>query len=98
MEFMDEFDCDYECRSVGESVAKYQIPDDWCAEFDAWDGIYPIFCIQVGQIRKKPAMMELKLRIVENENEEYAGCVIMPERRTVVFKIDHISELKNALI
>ena len=31
---MDEFGCDYECKTVGESITKYNIPDDWCAEFD----------------------------------------------------------------
>ena len=31
---MDEFCCDYECRTVGESITKYNIPDDWCAEQD----------------------------------------------------------------
>ena len=44
---MDEFGCDYECRTVGESITKYNIPDDWCAEFDAYDDACPIFCIQV---------------------------------------------------
>lgn len=47
MEFMHEFGCDYECRTVGESITKYNIPDDWCGEFDAYDGVYPIVCIQV---------------------------------------------------
>ena len=54
---MDEFGCDYECKTVGESITKYNIPDDWCAEFDAYDGVYPIIVIQVDQIRKAPAMM-----------------------------------------
>ena len=62
---MHEFGCDYECKTVGESIAKYNIPDDWSAEFDAYDGVYPIVCIQVDQIRQAPAMMDLKLRIVE---------------------------------
>ena len=25
---MDEFGCDYECRTVGESIIKYNIPND----------------------------------------------------------------------
>ena len=90
---MDAFGGDFGCRTVGESIIKYHIPDDWCAEFDAYDDIYPIICIQVGQIRKNPALMDLKLRIVENENAEYAGCMIHPERKTVAFKVDHISDL-----
>lgn len=73
---MDDFFCDYRCRTVGESIAKYDIPDDWCAEFDAYDDVYPIVCIQVVQIRKSSAMMELKLRVVEDEDNEFAGCVL----------------------
>lgn len=37
--YMDEFGCDYECRTVGESIIKYNIPNDWCAEFD--QGLIP---------------------------------------------------------
>ena len=84
---MDEFGCDYECRTVGESIAKYNIPDDWCAEFDAYDDAYPIFCIQVNQICKAPAMMDLKLRIVENPDDEYAGCMVLAQKKTIVFKV-----------
>lgn len=84
---MDEFGCDYECRTVGESITKYNIPDDWCAEFDAYDDAYPIFCIQVNQIRKAPAMMDLKLRIVENPDDEYAGCMVLAQKKTIVFKV-----------
>ena len=54
---MGNFYCDYACRTVGESITKYNIPDDWCAEFDAYDGLYPIICIQVDQIRKSFNMM-----------------------------------------
>ena len=36
---MDEFGCDYMCKTVGEGLAKYNIPGDWCAEFDACDDI-----------------------------------------------------------
>ena len=66
---MDEFGCDYECRTVGESITKYNIPDDWCAEFDAYDDVYPIIVILVDQIRKAPAMMDLKLRMIENPDD-----------------------------
>ena len=84
---MDEFGCDYECRTVGESITKYNIPDDWCAEFDAYDDAYPIFCIQVNQICKAPAMMDLKLRIVENPDDEYAGCMVLAQKKTIAFKV-----------
>ena len=65
---MDEFGCDYECKTVGEGINKYNIPDDWCAEFDAYDGVYPIIVIQVDQIRKASAAfaagMKVKIRLL----------------------------------
>lgn len=94
---MDEFGCDYECRTVGESIHKYNIPDDWCAEFDAYDDIYPIVCIQVEHIRKAPAMMALKLRVVENEDGEYAGCMVLTKKKTIAFKVDFMRDLANAM-
>lgn len=94
---MDEFGCDYECRTVGESITKYSIPNDWRAEFDAYDKIYPILCIPVEQIRWAPAMMDLKLRIVENEDEEYAGCMVLAEKKTIAFKVDYMSDLVKAI-
>ena len=94
---MDEFGCDYECKNVGESITKYNIPDDWCAEFDAYDGVYPIVCIQVDQIRESPAMMDLKLRIVENPDDEYAGCMVLAEKKTIAFKVNYMSDLTKAM-
>ena len=67
-------------------------PDDWCAEFDAHDGVYPLICAQVNQIRKNPAMMDLKLRVVENKDDEYAGCMVLKEKKTIAFKIDYMSD------
>ena len=94
---MDEFGCDYECRTVGESITKYNIPDDWCAEFDAYDDVYPIIVIQVDQIRKAPAMMDLKLRMIENPDDEYAGCMVLTEKMTIAFKVDFMSDLIKAM-
>ncbi len=94
---MDVFGCDYECRTVGEAIIKYSIPDDWDAEFDAYDDIYPIVCIQVERIRKIPAIMDLKLRIVENADDEYAGCMVLTNRKSIVFKIDYMDDLARAL-
>ena len=94
---MDEFGCDYECKTVGESITKYNIPDDWCAEFDAYDGVYPIVCIQIDQIRESPAMMDLKLRIVENPDDEYAGCMVFAEKKTITFKVNYMSDLTKAM-
>ena len=94
---MDEFGCDYECRTVGESLLKYDIPDDWCAEFDAYDGVYPIVVIQVEQIRKASAMMDLKLRMIENPDDEYAGCMVLTDKQTIAFKVDYMSDLIKAM-
>ena len=94
---MDEFGCDYACRTVGESIVKYNIPNDWYAEFDAFDDVYPIVVIQVEQIRKVPAMMDLKLRMIENPDDEYAGCMILEDKKTIAFKVDYMSDLVNAL-
>lgn len=95
--FMDEFGCDYTCRTVGESIAKYDIPNDWFAEFDVYDSAHPIIAISVAHIRSTPAMMKLKLRIVENPDDEYAGCMVFPEIKTVTFKIDYMVDLTTAL-
>ena len=94
---MDEFGCDYACRTVGEGIIKYSIPDNWNAEFDAYDCAEPIICIQVDQVRTLPAVMELKLRIVENEDEEYAGCMVRRNQKTIAFKIDYMRDLTKAL-
>jgi hypothetical protein len=94
---MDEFGCDYRCRTVGEGITKYNIPNDWCAEFDAYDDVYPIVCIQVDQIRNSPAIMNLKLRLVENEDDEYAGCMVFIDQKTIAFKVDCISDLVKAM-
>ena len=93
---MESFVCDYECRTVGEGITKYHIPNDWCSEFDVYDDVYPIICIPVDQIRKMPAIMDLKLRIVEND-DEYAGCMLHADRKTIAFKVNYISDLLNAM-
>ena len=94
---MDEFGCDYGCRTVGESIIKYNIPNDWCAEFDAYDAVYPVVCVQVEQIRKSSKMMALKLRIVENEDDEYAGCMVLAAQKTIAFKVDYMHDLIKAM-
>lgn len=40
--------------------------------------------------------MALKLRSVQNADEEYPGCVILPEKRTVTFKVECWSDLAKA--
>ena len=94
---MNELGCDYACKTVGESIVKYNIPNDWCAEFDIFDGIYPIVCIQIDHLRKIPAMMDLKLRIVESEDDEYAGCMILTEKKTITFKMECWSDFQKAM-
>lgn len=59
--------------------------------------MYPIISIYVDQIRKAPAMMDLKLRMVENPDDEYAGCMVLTERKTIAFKIDYIIDLVKAM-
>jgi hypothetical protein len=82
---------------VGESITKYNIPDDWSAKFDVDDSFCPIISIRVGKIRKCPAMMALKLRIIENPDEEYAGCMILEEDKNIFFKIDYMIDLVTAM-
>ena len=94
---LDEFGCDYECSTVGEGITKYNIPDDWCAKFDDYDGAYPIISIRVGKMRKCPTMMALKLRIIENPDEEYAGCMILEKDKNIFFKIDYMIDLVTAM-
>lgn len=94
---MDEFGCDYACGTVGESIEKYNIPDDWWAEFDVCDDVCPIIVIQVDKIRKAPAMMDLKLRIIEHPDDEYAGCMVFTEKTAIVFKVDSMSVLVKAM-
>ena len=63
---MVESGCDYCCRTVGEGIAKYDILDSWCAEFDVCDDVFPTIVMKVGQVRKNHAIMGLRLRIVDN--------------------------------
>ena len=95
---LDKYDYDYACRTVGESILKYNIPDDWTAEFDAYDGIYPIAYIPVERIRKSPALMDLKLRMIENEDDELAGCMMFAKQKVIAFKIDYMRDLISALV
>ena len=88
---------DYQCRTVGEGVCKYDIPDNWLAEFTAYDKLRPRVCTQVDHIRKTPAMMELKIRIIENQDDESAACIVDAFRKTIRFKIDHMSDLVKAI-
>ena len=94
---MDELGCDYTCRTVGEGIDKYNIPDDWCAKFYAYDDVYPAICIPVYQIRKAPAIMALKLRVIENKDKEYAGCMVLTAKASIAFKIDFMRDLAKAM-
>lgn len=94
---MDEFGCDYDCRTVGESIMKYNIPDEWKAVFDAYDDAYPLVSIPVAQIHRSPAIMDLKLRVVEDPDAEYAGCVILTSEQTIAFKVDYMCDLVSAM-
>ena len=95
---MAEFYCDFSCRTVGEGITRYQIPDSWYAEFDVYDDIYPTVMIQIAQIRKSASILGLKLRIVDNTDVEYAGCIVLPENKTIIFKVDTMNDLLEAMI
>ena len=94
---MDEFSCDYVCRTVGESILKYNVPDEWCAEFEAYDCGCPVVCIQVAQVRKSSELMDVKLRMVANADAEFAGCMVFADRKTIAFKIDCISDFTRVI-
>ena len=42
-------------------------------------------------------MMNLKLRVVENEDHEYAGCIVLTENKTIAFKIDCMNDFIKAM-
>ena len=42
-------------------------------------------------------MMDLKLRLVENADDEYAGCMVLEDQKTIAFKVDCISHLVKAM-
>ena len=94
---MDAFGCDYGCRTVGEGLNKYDVANDWRVEFDVYDGIYPVICISPEEIRQIPNMMALKIRVVENEDAEYAGCMVFPSERRIIFKVDYMCNLIKAM-
>ena len=94
---MNELGRDYQCRTVGEGIAKYNIPNCWCAEFDACENTYPVICVQVERIRSTPALLDIKLRAVENPNEEYAGCIVSTAQKIITFKVECMSDLLKAL-
>ena len=43
-------------------------------------------------------MMEMNQRMVENENDEYAGCMVLMKRKTVAFKVERMSDLVKAMV
>ena len=62
---------------------------------DANDVSAPLVWVQVRQIRKVSAMMDLSLRVVEND--EYAGCIILPDQKIIIFKVDYMGDLVKAM-
>lgn len=90
---MDVFGSDYDCRTVEEGLNKYDVSGDWRVEFDVYDGAYPMIGVLAEAIRGIPDMMALKLRIVEDEDAEYAGCMVFPHQKLIIFKLDHMCDL-----
>ena len=41
--------------------------------------------------------MDLKLRIVENPNDEYAGCIVLAAQKVIAFKIEGMHDLVKVL-
>ena len=41
--------------------------------------------------------MNLKIRIVENEDDEYAGCMVLTNQKIIAFKLNYMSDLTRAL-
>lgn len=94
---MDEFGCDYACRTVGEGMDKYNVAGDWRVEFDIYDGTYPLICISAEEMYERPGILTLRLRMIENEDEEYASCMVFPEEKRITFKIDRLLDLIKAM-
>ena len=42
-------------------------------------------------------MMDLKLRMIENPDDEYAGCMVLTDKQTIAFKVDYMSDLIKAM-
>ena len=42
-------------------------------------------------------MMNLKLRIVEKPDDEYAGCMVLAEKKTIAFKVDYMIDLAKTI-
>ncbi len=78
---MHDFLYDYSCRSVGEGINKYNIANEWWAEFDAYDIDDPLIYMQVAEIRNSSAMMNLNLMIVENSDDECPGCIVYARKK-----------------
>ena len=94
---MDALGCDYKCRTVGEGMEKYNVRNDWRVEFDVYDDAYPMICMYPEELRERPTMMMLKIRVVENEDAEYAGCMVFPEQKRIIFKVDYMQDLIEAM-
>ena len=42
-------------------------------------------------------MMDLQLRMIENPDDEYAGCMVLADKQTIAFKVDYMSDLIKAM-
>ena len=93
---MSKFICDYTCRTVGECIIRYNIPDDWYAEFDFYDDLCPTICVRIDLIKMNSAIMALKLKVSEKEGEEWAGCILFTEKETVSFEAACAMEFQTA--
>ena len=76
----DEFGCDYESKTVGESITKYNIPDDWIAEFDAYD--------EMGFKSKKYLLCEIM--------GKYANLIFADENGKIIVVDDILTAIEVA--
>ena len=70
---MKNLDCkmDYQARTVGDAIARHDVPDHWTCRFDIYDdNIYPYIDIPVNLVRENDALMKVRLRTIENENDD----------------------------
>jgi hypothetical protein len=76
VEFMDEFGCDYEYKTVDEGITKYNMPDDWYAEFDSMSTL-----ARALEIEKHTCLLGCKL-----PNKQ--ACILVSRKRLVGLSAD----------
>ena len=97
---MKNLECkmDYQARTVGDAIARHDVPDHSTCRFDIYDdNIYPYIDIPVNLVRENDALMKVRLRTIENENDELAACYIDYQAEHLILKLNGINRLLNSL-